>query len=468
MAQGRAASPELTGAQLSSDTIAAIATPPGSGALAVVRVSGPQARRAAALVLPGVELIERHAVVATARDREGALDQVVALFFPQAQSPTGEDLVELTCHGSPYIQKRLLAALFAAGARPARGGEFTQRAFLNGRLDLAQAEAVCDLIRAGTRLAHRAALAQLQGGLSRQVERLRRPVLDLLVHLEALLDHPEEDIKPLPAEVCRTDLAGLREPIERLADTFRTGRILRDGARVCLIGRTNAGKSSLLNALLGCSRAIVSAEPGTTRDTIEEPCDLAGLLAVLVDTAGLGHASRCGADDEGARRAQSALAASDLALLVVDGSRPLGPEDEAAHGRVLADSAAEGRPVITVFNKADLPLRAAGPAACSVSSLRGTGLDELKRLAAQRLGQDSGLPAAGEAVVAGLRHHQALRRAAAQMRQAERAVDRHPGAWEELAARHLRDALAALDEITGPAAPDELLSDIFSRFCVGK
>ena len=283
MAQGRAASPELTGAQLSSDTIAAIATPPGSGALAVVRVSGPQARRAAALVLPGVELIERHAVVATARDREGALDQVVALFFPQAQSPTGEDLVELTCHGSPYIQKRLLAALFEAGARPARGGEFTQRAFLNGRLDLVQAEAVCDLIRAGTRLAHRAALAQLQGGLSRQVERLRRPVLDLLVHLEALLDHPEEDIKPLPAEVCRTDLAGLREPIERLADTFRTGRILRDGARICLIGRTNAGKSSLLNALLGCSRAIVSAEPGTTRDTIEEPCDLAGLPAEVAD-----------------------------------------------------------------------------------------------------------------------------------------------------------------------------------------
>ena len=456
-----------------TDTIAAIATPPGSGALSVLRVSGPEALRTAQAVLrPAGTLPPRRAVVAAARDRDGPLDRVVAVFHPGPRSATGEDLVELTCHGSPYIQGRMLAALLEAGARTARPGEFTQRAFLNGRLDLAQAEAVCDLIRAGTGLAHRAALEQLEGGLSRAVAGLRRPILELLVRLEALLDHPEEDLPPWPAEESEAQLAGLAEPVARLADTFRSGRILRDGVRICIVGRTNAGKSSLLNALLGCERAIVCVEPGTTRDTIEEPCDLGGLPALLVDTAGLGHPSRGAADAESLRRTERALAASDLALLVVDGSRPPTPEDEAAQLRVGAASAAAGRPVITVFNKADLPAQArpdpgAGEA-CSVSALTGAGLDELRRLVLKRLSPDAGTPAEGGATVTAQRHHQALRRCAAQLREAAGAVRRQPGRWEELAARHLREALDALDEITGPAAPDEVLAGIFSRFCVGK
>jgi tRNA modification GTPase len=455
----------------STDTIAAIATPPGSGALAIVRVSGTDSLRVAAVVLGRASdgWTPRRASVAVARDQDGDIDQVVAVHYPAAQSPTGEDLVELTCHGSVYIQRRLLAALLAAGARTALPGEFTQRSFLSGRLDLSQAEAVCDLIHVGTRLAHRSALSQLEGGLSRFVADLRAPILSLLTHLEACLDHPEEDIPPLPGAQAQRRLRLLAHPVARLADTFRTGRILRDGMRICIVGRPNAGKSSLLNALLGSERAIVCAEPGTTRDTIEEPCELAGLPTVLVDTAGLGHDSRGAADAESLQRTQRALRASDLALLVIDGSRPVGTEDAAAHRRVMESSAAEGRPIITVLNKADLPPHSApDPRACRVSALQGTGLDELKRLVADRLGRDSGVATEAGATITCQRHHGALRRCAAELEQAALCVGRHPERWEELCARHLRESLAALDEITGPAAGDEVLDSIFSRFCVGK
>jgi tRNA modification GTPase len=457
-----------------TDTIAAIATPPGTGALAILRVSGPQARGCAAAVLGrGKESLRpREAAVAMARDRDGELDRVVAVFFPERQSPTGEDLVELSCHGAPYIQRRLLSALLENGARPARPGEFTQRAYLNGRLDLAQAEAVCDLIRAGTDLAHRQALLRLEGGLSQQVARLRAPILDLLVQLEAGLDHPEEDVPASPPETAAARFSALAEPVARLLDTFRTGRLINEGARVCIVGRTNAGKSSLLNSLLGCDRAIVSEEPGTTRDTLEEPCDLAGVPALLVDTAGLGHPARGEADAQSLLRTERALRASDLALLVVDGSRPATPEDESAHRRVLESSAAEGRPVVVVLNKADLPAPADGPGrrgACAVSALRGLGLDELKRLIARRLTRDSGPPAEdGGVAIASARHHSSLSRCVGELREAAGCTRSHPGCWEELAARHLREALAAIDELTGAGAPDEVLREIFSRFCLGK
>lgn len=451
-----------------SDTIAAIATPPGSGALAIVRASGPGAAAAAAAVL-GRGLPSRQAVLAKARDGEGDIDEVVALFFPAGASPTGEDLVELTCHGSPYIQRRLLEALLRAGARAAEPGEFTRRAFSSGRLDLAQAEAVCDLIAAGTGAAHRSALAQLEGGLSRAVDGLRAPILGLLGHLEACLDHPEEDIPPLEAGEAKARLAALQEPVARLAGSFGAGRLLREGPRVCIVGRPNAGKSSLLNALLGCQRAIVCAEPGTTRDTIEEPCDLGGIPAVLVDTAGLGHDGACAADAESLRRTRSALRSSDLAILVVDGSRAPDARDEAAHRDLREASAADRRPVLTVLSKADLPpAHSEGRAGCRVSALSGDGVDELKRRLARELGGGGEAPSEGGALVTRARHHDALRRCLARLEEARLCVDSRPGCWEELAARELREALAALDEITGPAAPDEVLEDIFSRFCVGK
>jgi tRNA modification GTPase len=460
-----------------TDTIAAIATPPGSGALAVVRASGPGASAVAAAVLRR-PLPPRRAVLAKARDSLGDIDQVVSLFFPAKRSPTGEDLVEITCHGSPYIQKRLLDALLEAGARSAAPGEFTQRSFINGRLDLPQAEAVCDLIAAGTGAAHRSALAQLEGGLSRAVDGLRIPILGLLAHLEACLDHPEEDIPPLPAAEARARLSALAGPAAALAESFGAGRLLREGRRVCIVGRPNAGKSSLLNALLGCERAIVSPEPGTTRDTIEEPCDLGGLPAVLVDTAGLGHDPASAADVESLRRTQRALRSSDIAVLVVDGSRPPDARDEAAHRALRESSAADRRPVLTVLSKADLPPSGAGGtsdtagapwrADCRVSARRGDGLTELKLLLSRSLGRDGSAAAEGGAAVTCARHHEALRRCLARLEEARSCVDAEPGRWEELAAGELRAALAALDEITGPAAPDEVLAGIFSRFCVGK
>ena len=454
------------------DTIAAIATAPGSGALAILRVSGPQALRTADAVLriePGAWR-PRHAMLGAAHDSQGLVDEVLAVFFPGPRSATGEDVVELTCHGSPYIQRRLLAALVRAGARPARPGEFTQRAFLNGRLDLAQAEAVCDLIRAGTHLAHRAALEQLSGGLSQAVAGLRAPILELLVQLEARLDHPDEDLPALPGPRVEAELSRLAEPVKRLLETFTTGRILREGARICIAGRPNAGKSSLLNALLGCRRAIVCDEPGTTRDTIEEPWDLQGLPAVLIDTAGLGHPAAGSADAESLRRAEQALASSDLALLVVDGARPQAPEDSAAHRRILESSRADKRPVIMILNKCDLPQfsERTEDATVRVSARTGAGLDALRRLVLSRLAPDAGRPEPGGIAVTSQRHSQALRRCAAELAEGVAAVQRHPDRWEELAARHLRESLAALDEIIGPAAPDEVLGEIFSRFCVGK
>ena len=261
----------------------------------------------------------------------------------------------------------------------------------------------------------------------------------------------------------------LAAPVGALADTFQTGRLWREGLRICLVGRPNAGKSSLFNALLGSERAIVCPEPGTTRDTLEECWSLDGLPAVLVDTAGLGMAACGSAQTESLRRTRLALAASDLAFLVVDGSRPADPEDEIIHRQILEASLKTRKPFMTVLSKADLPRRRPPVGEdCSVSALAGQGLTELRRLALRRLSPDSGRPRETSFLVTSQRHQAALKRAFAELREAAEMLETAPASWEELAARHLRDSLAALDEITGPAAPDELRQEIFSRFCVGK
>ena len=367
------------------ELIAALATPPGASALGVLRLSGDGARAAAEklLRLKSAEgWLPRKALVAEALADGEVLDEVVAVYFPGPSTATGEDLLEITAHGSPLILRRLLAAAFAAGARPAAPGEFTQRGFLNGRLDLSQAEAVGDLIRARTDEARRRALRQLRGGLSDEIARLRRPLLELLVRLEAGLDHPEEDLPPLSRETAAKVCGEISRAARRLADTHRDGRLLHDGARLAIVGRPNAGKSSLLNALLGRDRAIVCPTPGTTRDTLEEPWEVGGAPALLIDTAGLGDAPEGPAEKAGMQRSLRALEGADLAILVVDRSKTPGPEDEEVHARIAETAARLGTPLLRVLNKCDLPPPRPedapwenGP--LSVSALTGSGLDRL-------------------------------------------------------------------------------------------
>lgn len=421
-------------------TIAAVATPSGSGALGIVRVTGPEAL---ALVkkLTGEKSFEaRRATFA----RIPEVDQAVVTYYPAESSPTGEDLVELTAHGSPYVLAEILKRL---GAQPAAPGEFTRRAYLSGKLDLTQAEAVCDLISASSKRAHRAALNQLEGGLSSRVKAIREPLFELLVQVEACLDHPEEDIPRLPAEEARAVLSPALDSVELLATTWEPRGL--DAPRICLIGRPNAGKSSLFNALLGKDRAIVASEPGTTRDTLEEPWQ----SAVLVDTAGLRETSSP-SETEGVRRARASLSSSELALLVIDSSRPESPEDAAFHDEVLSS----GAPVMLVLSKSDLPPLAARSGA-PVSVRSGDGLPELRLMLERALASsDHDGP-----VVVSARHHELLEAAAAELRGALQDA----GQEDRLASR-LRGALRRLDDITGAGAHDEALAAVFARFCVGK
>ena len=448
-----------------TETIVAPATPAGRGALGVVRVSGPGARRVARELLDGEPLEARRASARTARRAGRAVDRVVAVFWEGPETPTGEDLLELTAHGSPEILRDLVAAALDAGARAAEPGEFTRRAFTNGRLDLAQAEGVEALIRARGESARRAALERLEGGLSRTVAAVRGPILDRLALLEARLDHPDEDIAPLSAADADAAFAALRPPLERLLAAFDRGRAEREGLRVCLVGRPNAGKSSLLNALLGRDRAIVAATPGTTRDTLAEPAVLHGLSSVLVDTAGLRDDATDPAEREGVARAERALAACDVAVLVVDSARPEDEADARAHRRALELAAREGRPVVVAHSKSDL-VGAHVSGGVAVSAVTGAGLSDLARAISDAAGASSGDE--GESLLVGTRDRDAFAAALAELDAARAAVALHPGAWEDRAAYHLREAHSLLGRVIGEGAPEEVLHAVFSRFCVGK
>ena len=449
-----------------SETIVAPATPPGRGALGVVRVSGPGARRVARELLGPAPLEPRRATARTASRSGRPVDRVVAVLWEGPETPTGEDLLELTAHGSPDILRELVAAAIDAGARAAEPGEFTRRAFTNGRMDLAQAEGVEALIRARGESARRAALERLEGGLSRAVASVRAPILDRLALLEARLDHPDEDIPPLSAAEADAAFAALRPPLERLLAAYDRGRAEREGLRVCLVGRPNAGKSSLLNALLGRDRAIVAPTPGTTRDTLSEPAILEGVQAQLVDTAGLREDAEDPAEREGVRRAERALAACDVAVLVVDSARPEDEADARAHRRALELAAREGRPVVVARSKTDLGdvSRLGGVA---VSALTGAGLADLSRaVVAAASGPSAGDE--GETLLVGARDRDAFAAALAELDAARRAVSEHPGAWEDRAACHLRESHRLLGRVVGEGAPEEVLHAVFSRFCVGK
>ncbi len=446
-----------------TDTIAAIATPSGRGAIGVLRLSGPQAAPIAAR-LCGTLPPPRSTALRHFRDRDGGLiDQGLVLCFVAPHSFTGEDVVELQGHGGPVVLQALLDAACAAGARIARPGEFSERAFLNDRIDLTQAEAIADLIDAGTRDAARAALRSLDGELSVRVHALAAELTALRVFVEGALDFSDEDIDWLADAGLRSRVAALRAQLQQLLADAGRGRRLRDGLTVALTGRPNVGKSTLLNRLAGAEIAIVTDIPGTTRDLLRENLDLDGLPLTLVDTAGL-RDSDDPVEREGVRRARRALEQAEVALFIVEAPQGITAEDAA-----LLSALPPALRTVVVHNKCDLAARAParweadGSIHLALSAATGAGVDalvqELRRLAG------FGDAAAGT-FSARTRHLDALRRTLAIVLDAERRL--LEGADAELAAEELRLAQDALGEITGRVSSEDLLGAIFSRFCIGK
>jgi len=463
--------PTLPRSHAPPDTIAALATARGQAALAVVRVSGPEAVPVVAARFSNPALAEapsHTAHVGFLLDAAGErLDQVVVTLFRAPHSATGEDVVEVTCHGGAVVPQLVLRALLDAGARPAAPGEFTQRAFLNGKLDLAQAEAVADLIHAQAGLAHRAALGHLQGRLSDLVERTRERLVETTALVELELDFAEEDV----AFAGRDALAALLSEADRLLSDLlagaRLGALVRDGVRVVIGGRPNAGKSTLLNALVERDRAIVDDTPGTTRDVVEAERELGGLLFRFVDTAGLRDtADRIEA--EGVRRTHAAIAAADALLYVYDATAGLDAEEEAFLEKLAAEPPA--LPVLRVANKADLlPGGAGAGGAFLLSALAALAepalLDPLCRALLDAVA--AGLSdAEASALVVNERHRQHLERARAAVRRAQAALDRGTGG--DTLALDLRAALHELGAVTGAVTTEDVLDAIFSRFCIGK
>ena len=456
-----------------ADTIAAIATAPGPGGIGIVRLSGPEARGLAEAVVRFHEKIERprprfaHRVDVVDLDPPHAvIDDGLLLYMPGPHSYTGEDVIELQGHGGVLVTTRVLDAVLRAGARPADPGEFTLRAFLNGRLDLAQAEAVADLVAAPTAEALAAAADQLAGRLSSSVGDLRRACVDLMARLEAEIDFAEEDVPPVPRDDVERTLEAIDRTLAAILASADRGLLQRHGFRVVLVGSPNVGKSSLMNALLATERAIVTEVPGTTRDVVEESFNLDGIPVRLSDTAGL-RATDDPVERIGVARSGAALAAADVAALVLDGSRALSEADRDAARQVSE----VGKTAIVIVNKSDLaPAITTGDAArlieapvCRTSAIGG---DVAGVRAALRSLIGDGAPNPDLGTVASLRHKQALDRARAELAGASEAVA--GGLPADFIAIGLRGAVQALGEVTGESATEDLLDAIFAKFCIGK
>jgi tRNA modification GTPase len=439
-----------------TDTIVAAATPPGVGGIGVVRISGPAAERLARSITGSLPE-PRTATYRVFRNREGeAIDRGIALYFPAPASFTGEPVLELHGHGGPLVVARLVEAAVELGAREAAPGEFSQRAFLNGKLDLAQAEAVADLINSGTAQAARAALRSLSGAFSTAVESLSEQLLALRMHVESAIDFPEEEIDFLTDEALVSRLDACDASFAELLARAQTGRVLRDGYRAVIVGKPNAGKSSLLNRLSGEDTAIVTEVAGTTRDILREQINIDGLAVELVDTAGL-REDPDRVEAEGIRRARAALRDADAVLWIQDATDPA--------AEALEDELPQGIPVIRIRNKIDLTGEAAGSEAAGLrlSAKTGEGVELLR----ERLRQAAGYEDLGEgAFTARRRHVDAIRRAAGHFAQGRRALDERRAG--ELLAEELRLAHESLGEITGKVSSDDLLGEIFSTFCIGK
>jgi tRNA modification GTPase len=465
------------------DTIVAIATPPGRGGIGVVRLSGPGCRDIAAAILTRrFPLASRVATFTRLRAGSGGAsarqarlhatgsgdasrsverdqsvgDHVVATSFPAPHSYTGQDVLEISAHGSPVVLRSIVAAAIKAGARLARPGEFTLRAFLNGRLDLVQAEGVSDLIEAATPLQARVAFDQLEGTLTTQIASIDAALFDLVARLEASLDFPDEGYHFVePAEI-ETGIASVITRVDQLLASGRQGRVIREGATVVIAGRPNVGKSSIFNMLAGFERAIVADVAGTTRDLITEQVDFEGLAVTLVDTAGARDVLDI-VEREGVMRGARAREVADLIVLIVDGAEPLTSEDE----KLLRQTA--GRHCILVANKSDRPQAHTIPGAIQISAATGEGIDALRKEIFSNL--TGGESLRDTAMVTNQRHLALLHEARQSLTRARAAAAESP---EEFVLADLQDARARFDEIVGKRTADDVLQHIFERFCIGK
>jgi tRNA modification GTPase len=475
------------------DTIVAVATPPGRGGVGMVRLSGPEARQIAQPMLrlkhalePGRavfgELVEPEDVLPVGESRalaphdrgqvrqsptqtvDSRIDEVVVTFFQRPHSYTTDDVVEISAHGSPVVLRHIVELALARGARLAEPGEFTMRAFLNGRLDLAQAEAVRDLIESQTLYQAKVAAQQLEGALSRRLQPIKQKLVELIAMLEAGIDFAEDDVSVLPAEQVRRHIGEVRAPLEELMGSFAYGKMVHEGLTLAIVGRPNVGKSSLFNRLVERERAIVTATPGTTRDLVSETVALEGIPVKLVDTAGIRRALD-EAESLGIRKSMEALADADLVLVVMDGSQGATAEDEELLQQV------SGRCAIAVANKVDLvngrrPTVDRGSLpVVRTSALTGAGIPELRAEILRQVSGEHGTPMES-GFLTNARHRGLVENALHALDAASTAVDQKVP--HEMLLLDLYNALRPLDEITGATTTDDILGLIFSTFCIGK
>lgn len=453
-----------------SETIVAIATPPGKGAISVVRVSGPQAREIVSRYFRAAregDLRPRQTILGQfVNSHEQRLDRVLVTFFSKPGSYTGEDLVEISSHGSPIVAREIVETLLGAGARLAQPGEFTMRAFLNGKIDLAQAEAVRDLINSQTAFQARIAGEQLEGKLSHALKPVKEELVRILCHMETALEFVDDDLQPETRLRLIQSLEQIDGRLKPLEESFRLGKIVHDGLTVAITGKPNSGKSSLFNALLQEERAIVTAIPGTTRDALTETINLRGIPARLADTAGIRQATDL-VEHLGVQKSLEYLKASDVVLFLVDGSECFGEEDAQVWQWVRE------KPYILVLNKCDLPPRAVVPeeircscaAALQISALHHTHLEELKSALLQVVNPEGGFESE-KVMVTNIRHKRCIELS---RRHLHAGIESYrAGLSEEFPVYDFRKSLDALAEITGETTVEDILNQIFSTFCIGK